>query len=325
MKAVKRAGSWRVQVQHNGKRYSFTAKRKKDVLEKAQDFLDRKVDASLMPLGEAIDQYIEIKRNILSPATVVGYEKIRKNNLQDLMDISIRDLDDETIQRSVNIMAADHAPKTVANAYGLVSATLGVYAPNMHPQITLPSEEPKEYDVPVTRDLNRLLDAAGENMKTAIMLAAFCSMRRSEIVALESDDINGKVIHVRRAAVHNSDGETVIKSTKTYKGDRYVTAPDILLKHIKGKEGHVCPIALSTITKEFGRIRKKAGVTCRFHDLRHYYASVLHALEVPDQYIMDSGGWKSPAMLHKVYRNTLSDFEKKNARKITRYWKKNIS
>lgn len=325
MKAIKRGNKWRVQVQYNGKRYSFTAKTKKAAKDKAKEFLERKADAAAMPLGEAIDQYIEIKENVLSPATVRGYDKIRRNNLQDIMDVSIRDLTDEMIQRSVNIMAADHAPKTVANAYGLVSATLGVYAPNMHPQITLPAEEPQEYDIPVIRDLNKLLDAASENMKTAIMLAAFCSMRRSEICALRSEDIEGNIIHVKRAYVHNKDGETVDKITKNYDSDRYVTAPDMLINHIKGKEGRVCPIALSTVTKEFGRISKKAGVKCRFHDLRHYYASALHAIGVPDQYIQKSGGWKTDTILKKVYRNTLSDFEKANAKKAAKYFAENIS
>lgn len=326
MKATKLpSGNWRVQVMHNGKRYSFTDKKKKDAEDKARIFLEQKADVTATPLGEAIDQYIEIKRNVLSPATIRGYEKIKRNNLLDLMDIPIRDLDSETVQRSINRMSADKSPKTVANAYGLVTATLCIYAPAMRLQVTLPAAEPKEYNIPITRDLNKLLDAASDNMKTAIMLAAFCSMRRSEICALRSEDINGNVIHIRRAYVQDSDGKTVEKSTKTYKSDRYVTAPDMLINYIKGKVGRICPIALSTLTKEFGRIRKKAGVDCRFHDLRHYYASALHAIGVPDQYVMKSGGWKTDSVLKRVYRNTLSDFEKANAKKAAQYFAENIS
>ena len=319
------SGNWRVQVQYNGKRYSFTSKKKTVAIKKAEAFIEQKADVTATPLGEAIDQYIEIKKNVLSPATIRGYEKIRRNNLLDLMDIPIRDLDNETVQRSINRMSADKSPKTVANAYGLVTATLCIYAPAMRLQVTLPAAEPKEYNIPITRDLNKLLDAASDNMKTAIMLAAFCSMRRGEIVALRSEDIVDGVIHIKRAYVQNSDGETVEKSTKTYKSDRYVTAPAMLLEHIEGKTDRVCPIALSTLTKEFGRIRRKAGVTCRFHDLRHYYASALHAIGIPDQYVMKSGGWKTDSVLKRVYRNTLSDFEKANAKKAEQYFAKNIS
>ena len=318
------SGSWRVQVMHKGTRYSFTAKKKTEAEAKARAFIERSADATATPLGVAINEYVDMKRNVLSPATVRGYEKIRRNNFQELMDVPIRELDSEIVQRAVNMMSADHSAKSVKNAYGLVSATIGMFSPTMRLNVTLPQEEAKEYDVPVIKDLNALLDAASENMKTAIMLAAFCSMRRSEIVALTTDDINGDVIHIRRAAVHGPDGQTVIKQTKTYKSDRYVTAPDMLLEHIKGKTGRVCPIALSTITKEFRRIRNKAGVSCRFHDLRHYYASALHAIGVPDQYVMKSGGWKTDTTLKKIYRNTLSDFEKANAKKVTGYFEKSV-
>lgn len=309
-------------MQKDGKRYSFTHKKKTTAKKMAEDFLERKADITATPLGIAIDEYIDLKSNVLSPSTVRGYRKVRRNNFQELMPVPVRELDSETIQRAINRMSADHSPKSVANAYGLLTATLKMYAPKILLNVTLPSERPKEYNVPTKDEVNRLIDAASENMKTAIMLAAFCSLRRSEIVALESEDIIGDTIHVSRAAVQGADGEITIKSTKTYNGDRYVPIPKIIQNHINGKQGRICPIALSTITKEFRRIRKFAGVDCRFHDLRHYYASSLHAIGVPDQYIMKYGGWKNPAMLHQVYRNTLSDYEEINARKATAYFDK---
>lgn len=320
MRAEKRSGAYRVQVQKDGKRYSFTAKKKSDAIRQAEEFLKRKADVTETPLGDAINEYIAMKENVLSPSTIRGYKKVRRNNFQELMPIPVRELDSETIQRAINRMSANHSPKSVANAYGLLTATLSMYAPMMRLEVTLPSERPQEYNVPTKEDVDKLLTAASPNMKTAIMLAAYCSLRRGEIVALDSSDINGNVIHVKQAAVQGPDGKITIKSTKTYKSDRYVTMPDKLVKIVEGKTGRICPIALSTITKEFRRIRKKAGVNCRFHDLRHYYASALHAIGVPDQYVMKSGGWKNPAMLHKVYRNTLSDFEKINTDKAVNYF-----
>ena len=43
-----------------------------------------------------------------------------------------------------------------------------------------------------------------------------------------------------------------------------------------------------------------------FHKLRHYYASSLHALGVPDKYIMASGGWESEQTLNAVYKHAMS-------------------
>ncbi|MBR5577797.1 MAG: hypothetical protein IKW28_02255, partial [Lachnospiraceae bacterium] len=45
----------------------------------------------------------------------------------------------------------------------------------------------------------------------------------------------------------------------------------------------------------------------RFHDLRHYSASIRHALNIPDAYIMSEGGWKTDAVLKSVYRHALKD------------------
>ena len=62
MKAQKLpSGKYRVQVRYNGKRYSFTDKKPSAAKKKAETFLERKADITAMPLGEAIDQYIDAK------------------------------------------------------------------------------------------------------------------------------------------------------------------------------------------------------------------------------------------------------------------------
>ena len=45
----------------------------------------------------------------------------------------------------------------------------------------------------------------------------------------------------------------------------------------------------------------------RFHDLRHYCASIQHAMGIPDAYIMQRGGWGSDTVLKNVYRHALKD------------------
>ena len=47
----------------------------------------------------------------------------------------------------------------------------------------------------------------------------------------------------------------------------------------------------------------------RFHDLRHYCASIQHAIGIPDAYIMQRGGWGSDGVLKEVYRHAMSDKE----------------
>ena len=60
------------------------------------------------------------------------------------------------------------------------------------------------------------------------------------------------------------------------------------------------------------------------HDLRHYSASILHAIGIPDQYIMARGGWKTDNVMKRVYRDTLSDVEKEMNQKAVDYFEQSM-
>lgn len=320
-----KSGNYFLQVQVNGVRRSFSAPTRAEVMRKATEYKLTAVDAPSAPLGAFLDHYIDAKRNVLSPTTITNYEKIRRNNFQRLMIVPVRELTSERMQVEINIMAATKSPKTVRNAYGLITAALAMFAPEIHLRVTLPKKKQVAYNLPTTEQIYNMLNHASENLTTAIMLAAFCGLRRGEIAALTSDDVHDNVIHVKAAAVRGADGKMTIKSPKTYTSDRYIPIPEFVHDHIKDKRGRICPIALNSITRRFEELREKLGYTCRFHDLRHYYASSLHAIGVQDQYIMKFGGWKSDAVLKSVYRGTLDDFEKKSANKAKRHFQKSAN
>ena len=61
-----------------------------------------------------------------------------------------------------------------------------------------------------------------------------------------------------------------------------------------------------SISKEFIDTRNALGLKCRFHDLRHYNASIMLALNVPDKYAMERMGYSTPATLKKVYQHTMT-------------------
>jgi integrase len=238
------------------------------------------------------------------------------------MPIPVRDLTADRIQAEINFLSADHSPKTVRNGYGLIRATLSLFAPDLHFRVTLPQNKKIEYHVPTTEQIYEMIEHASKNLKIAIMLAAFCGLRRGEIAALKAEDISGNIIHVKSAAVL-SDGVQIEKAPKTFTSDRYVPAPDFVIQSLP-KKGKVCPLSLNSITHRFSDLRTKLGYQCRFHDLRHYYASALHAIGIRDQYIMKFGGWKSDAVLKSVYRGTLDDFEIAAAEQATSYFEKNF-
>lgn len=317
------SGSWFVQVQAGGIRRGFTAKTRAEVVRKAQAYQLTRSDAPAAPLGSLIDEYIDSKRQVLSPSTIARYEQMRRLDFQRLMDIPARELSSARMQAEINAMASDHSSKSVRNAYGLISAALAQHGIVL--RVTLPKPARAHYAVPSTEEVFALISASGENMKTAIMLAAFCGLRRGEIAALKSSDIDGSLIHVRRALVYDSNRQAVSKSPKTYTSDRVVSAPDFVVSHLKGKTGRICPLTLNSITRRFCEVRDSLGLSCRFHDLRHFYASALHAVGVRDQYIMKFGGWKSDHVLKSVYRGTLDEFEADAAARSSAYFERSAN
>jgi integrase len=130
-------------------------------------------------------------------------------------------------------------------------------------------------------------------------------MRRGEICALQPEDITGNIVHVCRNVVKSNDSDVWrVKAPKSYAGDRYIEFPDFV-RETWERTGlvRICP---DTITKKFAIILAENGIPhFRFHDLRHYSASIQHALGVPDVYIMRRGGWSNDSTLKQVYRHAL--------------------
>lgn len=141
--------------------------------------------------------------------------------------------------------------------------------------------------------------------------------------ALKYEDIKGNIIHVHADMVKTPNGGWVYKDVpKTSSSDRYIELPHEVIKELGNGEGFVIHIIPDSVTRGFEKLRAKFGLQCRFHDLRHYAASIMHSLGVPDSYIMERGGWSSDITLKSVYRHSLSDKSKEFSNKTNDYLKK---
>lgn len=326
------SGSWRCQVydytDDKGKRHykSFTGKTKREAEHYAAEYADTKKEKPKIlriTVGKAIDNYIEIKSNVLSPSTVRGYKVIRRNHCKDIESILLEDLTQEMVQIWVNSLAVEKDAKTVKNAHGLLSATLSVYLPDLTLRTSLPKKQKEIPYIPTENDIRLIVEYLKENdteMLKAVYLSAFGTLRRSEICALTGEDIEGNVIHVHSALVVDDSANWIEKTTKTASSDRYIPMPEFVI-NLLPKSGLVVSINPTIVTKRFASILKKLEIPhFRFHDLRHYSASIMHAIGIPDQYIMQRGGWSSDNVLKAVYRNTMDDYTKKFSDQINNYF-----
>lgn len=329
------SGNWRALVYDytdvDGKRIyqSFTAETKAKTERLAATFRDEKKQKSRtsnITLSEAYTRYIANKSNIYSPSTLREYLNAQKRDLQNLMPIKLKMLTQEMIQQEINRESRTHAPKTVRNMHGLLSAVLYEFLPELRLRTKLPQKIKPNTPVPIEEEVKMLLEASkGTELYKAILLEAVGTLRRSEICALsKSKDITSNGIMVTKALVKDKDGKWVIKTTKTTAGQRFVSFPPEIIKLLLEDNGtdkvvNLCP---GSITNAFRRLTEQVlGKRFKFHSLRHYSASVLHSLGLQKKYVMARGGWESEETLDRVYTHAMSDVEQQNDDIICQHFK----
>lgn len=148
-------------------------------------------------------------------------------------------------------------------------------------------------------------------------------LRTSEIMGLTWDCINGDILHVKQAVVYGEDG-LVMKTTKTYSGNRKIRIPEhimtLLEKQPRNNE-YVVNYPRNAMYKQLSRMCEAYGLPhYRFHDLRHVQASVMLALGVPDKYAMERMGHASTNMLKTVYQHTMRSKSEEVADKVDSFF-----
>lgn len=300
---------------------SFTAPTKKEAELMAAEFAvtkDVKKRPENMTLYEAIDKYIQIKEGVLSPTTVRTYKSARRTHFEDIGDLSIRDINSSAIQSWISDLSRRLQPKTIKNTYGLMAATLDMFNPDLHIKVKLPQKKDSSFYTPSDSDIKTLLSQIeGTELEIAVLLAAFGTLRRGEICALTDRDIHGNCITVNHAFVRDENNEWILKEPKTAGSKRTVELPEFVIDKMRGIDGYIVKAHPDALSERFRRALKKSGLPkFRFHDLRHYSASILHAIGVPDQYIMQRGGWVSDHVMKTVYRNVIDEESERQNQKI---------
>ncbi len=317
------SGSYRARVNIGfGKYKTFTAKTKKEVQLKAFQFeADFESSSSqnsyaALTVAEAVEKYIESKKNILSPTTYKGYKSLQENIFPSLVEVKLCDLNQEQIQIAVNIAAAELSPKTVRNMHGLLSSTLKMFVPSFMLNTTLPQRKKSDVVIPTEEDMISLFNATRDtDMEIPILLAAVCGLRRSEIAGLKwsAVDFKKSALKIEGALVENCEKELILKGTKSSAGYRTIKLQSNVLKALKRHQTpeaeFVTSLTPTAIYKHYKKFLKKAcpGKDYTFHELRHYAASVMIMLGIPTKYIADYLGHETVDMVNRVYGHIMSD------------------
>lgn len=323
------SGNWRARVYSHttpdGKKHyeSFTASTKQEAEMLAAQFANDndRARASDLTVKEAVEGYLKANKHTLSPSTIYGYTKDAKR-MEPIYNVRIRKITSKDIQGLIScLIESDLSPKTIKNTYGLLRSALTFAGVDKRFMVHLPSTVKKTKTAPENEQIEALYSNASKQMKIAIALGAFHSLRRGEIAALKFEDLKGNELYIHADMVRGADNKWHYKdSPKTDASNRVVYLPDQLVALIgKGHpDQYIIGIYPDSISASFRRLKRKCGIDITFHDLRHYFASLAVVLGIPDIYTANLGGWRNnSAVLKEVYQGNIVSMSEAYAKRIS--------
>ena len=319
------SGNYRTQASKtiDGKviRKSFTAETKAEADWLAQQWRKSVVEETKpenKTLREVCEMYIDLKRSILSPSTVAGYEKILRCNFQDYMNIKVSQLTKLKCQQMVGEEAKRISAKSVANAWGFISSSLRMYGYEF--KVSLPERADKVVQIPSPSQLIPAI--VGSDVELPCLLALWCGLTMSEIRGAKVEDVRDGILYINRVIVDVDGVPTEKEQGKEEKRTRAVRLPDHILKLLP-KEGYIETRHRNTIYRHFKDLLKENDIPdMTFHQLRHVFATVGAMLQIPSKVMQEKGGWKTPHTMEKVYQHTFTEERREADNKMDLYFEK---
>lgn len=310
------SGAWRIQLRAEGK--SVTEATPELCVTKAKairaGFIEQQAKAPKLTLNDAIEKYIQNRKDILSPSTIDGYRKIQRNYFKQYKNKSICEID---WQKAVNEESKHYSAKSIQNAWGLIHSVI-IYNGLQPKNIKLPAKESNELAWLNFCEIEVFLKAIhGQKCEMAALLALH-SLRRSELLAITPSKVDKEGIHIDGAKVYTSDGLIEKRSNKTAASKRIVPImiPRLqeLFDEFQGMPNEpYMTMYFQTAYKHINKICIENHLPAvGFHGLRRSFASLAYHIGWTEREAMKIGGWDDLQTMHKIYIK-LSESDLSNA------------
>ena len=321
----KENGIWTARIMVAGDRVRVDGNTEDEYYQKAKavkaGLYEIKKAAPRITLGAAIDNYINDNDAVLSPSTINAYKSYRKTRFKAYMG---EDVEQINYQRMINEECKKVAPKTVHNAFRLVTASLkheGIPIP----EVNLPQKRKAERPWLDYEQIGTFLIALRGKPYELGALLALHGLRRSEILHLTADDVDTErgLIYVRGASVMGVNNKLTDKDTnKTTSSTRTVNIVIPRLNDvIKNKNGKLISTNPTTLYGSINKLCAKNGLPeVGVHGLRHSFASLAYHLGWSELTTMREGGWSNPDTVHRIYTHLAAQDANEDIQKMKDFY-----
>lgn len=324
------SGAWICRVRVNGQDISIT--REKKELAEAEAFAVKTgiKEAEKQPkkktVTQAIEDYIDARRNVCSPATIRSYKKYQKLRFQSMMGKDIYKVTTEQWQRAVNLEAKTISAKTLKSAWGFLSSVI-TETTGKHVSVRLPQVIPPQKAWLRPEQIPDFVKLVKDDPIEIPALLALCSLRRSEILNLrwEDIDLDNDVLRVNGAAVFDENDKLVRKKeTKNVSSRRMVPIIQPLhdaLEKAERKGEYIVTWYPNSIVCRINRLCEQNNLPrVGLHGLRHSFASLGKHLGMPEDVVMEIGGWSDFQTMRKIYTHISEADMTKHAHGFTAFF-----
>lgn len=270
---------------------------------------------------KAMEAYINDRSGVLSASTIADYKRMPKH-FSEILGMDAAEVDSKTLQAIINEMAINNLNgRTIKNRIFFLIAALNYVGVDKKFKLRFPNQIKPNLDPPEPSEFHRLLSFASDEEKLILVLAGLYTLRRGEIAGLCGEDIlrDMNAIYVHTSRVQDENKQWIRRDMpKNLNSVRMIQIDPQIMKMIPevGPKEYIISLNPNEITKHFERLRSKACVNCRFHDLRKYAASIRSEF-MPTKYIEKTGGWrKGSNVLASVYDKTFKENAKEYNKKF---------
>lgn len=262
-----------------------------------------------------LDEWLAIHKNRIKLSTYQGYERIVQIHIKPYfnnINLELTDIQPRHIQQYYQFLLNEKglSANTVLRHNAIISAALNwavrqrLIPYNPLEGVEKPKAQPFEKQVLTTeQSINVLNSLEGEEIKTAVYLSIFLTLRRGEVLGLTWDkiDFENNIIHICQTRTYIAN-EIFSNTPKSEAGDRFLEMPPslkvVLIEEYNRQQANIALLGNGYVEEEHDYVcRKNNGsrlkvdypshrfkAICRklglgekvsFHSLRHTAATLI--------------------------------------------------